>query len=54
MHQALRERVLILDGAMGTMLQKARAEAGCIDMLCLSAPETIEEIHLQYLQAGAA
>ncbi|MDE5921532.1 MAG: homocysteine S-methyltransferase family protein, partial [Paramuribaculum sp.] len=52
-HQALRERVLILDGAMGTMLQKARAEAGCIDMLCLSSPETIEEIHLQYLQAGA-
>lgn len=52
-HQALRERVLILDGAMGTMLQKARAEAGCIDMLCLSSPETIEDIHLQYLQAGA-
>lgn len=52
-HQALRERVLTLDGAMGTMLQKARAEAGCIDLLCLSSPDTIEDIHLQYLQAGA-
>lgn len=52
-HEALRQRVLTLDGAMGTMLQKARAEAGCIDMLCLSSPETIEDVHLQYLQAGA-
>ena len=53
MHKALRQRVLTLDGAMGTMLQKARAEAGCIDLLCLSSPETIEDIHMQYLQAGA-
>ncbi len=45
--------MLTLDGAMGTMLQKARAEAGCIDLLCLSSPDTIEDIHLQYLQAGA-
>lgn len=52
-HKALRQRVLTLDGAMGTMLQKARAEAGCIDLLCLSSPETVEDIHMQYLQAGA-
>lgn len=52
-NKALRQRVLTLDGAMGTMLQKARSETGCIDLLCLSSPETVENIHMQYLQAGA-
>ena len=48
-HQALRERVLTLDGAMGTMLQTDRAEAGCIDLLCLSSPDTIEDLSLIHI-----
>lgn len=63
------ERVLVLDGAMGTMIQKAgftdkdfRGErfathkarlAGCNDLLCITAPERIKEIHSAYLNAGA-
>jgi len=65
----LRERIVILDGAMGTMIQTYKlGEAdyrgtrfadhpadlkGNNDLLVLTKPEVIEEIHLQYLQAGA-
>jgi 5-methyltetrahydrofolate--homocysteine methyltransferase len=65
----LRERILILDGAMGTMIQRYKlSEAdyrgarfrdwpvdlkGNNDLLVLTKPEVIREIHEQYLDAGA-
>ncbi len=66
---AANERILVLDGAMGTMIQAHRlAEAdyrgdlfaahpievkGNNDLLNLTAPDLIREIHLAYLKAGA-
>lgn len=65
----LQERILIIDGAMGTMIQRySLKEAdyrgdrfkdwpgdlkGNNDLLCLTKPGIIKEIHKQYLQAGA-
>ncbi len=65
----LKQRIVVLDGAMGTMIQQHRlAEAdfrgerfkdwpkdlkGHNDLLNLTRPELIEEIHRQYLEAGA-
>src|SRR5437870_13112995 len=65
----LAERILLLDGAMGTMIQRARlAEEdyrgtrfrvwekelrGNNDLLCLTQPHLIHDIHSQYLQAVA-
>ncbi|MEP6847008.1 MAG: homocysteine S-methyltransferase family protein [Panacibacter sp.] len=65
----LKERILIIDGAMGTMIQRYKlAEAdyrgerfkdwhkdvkGNNDLLCITQPQIIEEIHKQYLEAGA-
>src|SRR5688572_8423246 len=65
----LRKRIALLDGAMGTMIQRARlAEEdyrgarfrdwprelrGNNDLLSLSQPRLIRDIHAQYLQAGA-
>ena len=67
--EALQTRVLVLDGAMGTMIQQhALSEkdfrstrfknhthllAGANDLLCLTQPQLIEEIHRAYLAAGA-
>ena len=67
--QALEQRILILDGAMGTMVQqfKLREEdyRGALfadhstnlknnnDILCLTRPDVIAQIHRQYLEAGA-
>src|SRR5256714_13929566 len=66
----LRSRIVLLDGAMGTMIQRARlAEEdyrgvrfrdwprelrGHNDLLSLTQPRLIRDIHTQYLQAGAA
>jgi 5-methyltetrahydrofolate--homocysteine methyltransferase len=66
---AARERILVLDGAMGTMIQGLqydeaafRAERfkdfhrdvrGNNDLLILTQPKAIEDIHVQYLRAGA-
>ncbi|HAN29056.1 MAG TPA: methionine synthase [Haliea salexigens] len=66
---ALRERILILDGAMGTMLQAEGLEEadyrgerfadypgdlkGNNDLLCLTQPEVIARIQKRYLEAGA-
>ena len=66
---ALAKRILILDGAMGTMIQSYglaeedfRAEAyrdqpdslfGANDLLCVTRPDIIEEIHRAYLEAGS-
>ena len=46
----LAKRILLLDGAMGTMIPRG---AGLGDFLCLSQPDIICNIHEQYLQAGA-
>lgn len=69
MQQLINERILVLDGAMGTMIQQYnlseadfRGECfkdlpgllkGNNDMLCLTRPDVIEEIHRKYLEAGA-
>ncbi len=51
----LKEKILILDGAMGTYLQsKGYLEAGaCPELLNLEHPDWIEEIHREYIEAGA-
>ena len=47
-------RVTILDGAMGTMLQKSGLKLGeRPELLCLTNPEVIEKIHKMYINAGA-
>ena len=67
--QIINERVLILDGAMGTMIQRYnlseqdfRGERfagipgqmkGNNDLLCLTRPDVIKDIHRKYLEAGA-
>jgi len=67
--QELKKRILIIDGAMGTMIQRHRlTEAdyrgerfkdwpsdlkGNNDLLCLTQPAIIEGIHREYLEAGA-
>ena len=48
----LSRRILILDGAMGTMLQR-RGLQGNSESFNLSDPETIGEIHNEYIKAGA-
>jgi len=69
LEELLHERVVILDGAMGTMIQKyslteedyrgerfadyGRDVKGNNDLLCLTRPGTIREIHTQYLASGA-
>ncbi len=48
------ERFLVFDGAMGTMLQQAGLEAGELpELLCLTNPEEITGIHIQYVEAGS-
>src|SRR5438445_1531187 len=66
----LRERIVVLDGAMGTMIQhyklseadyrgkrfrdwKGKDLKGSLELLLLTKPEIIDEIHSQYLEAGA-
>lgn len=69
LRETLAERVLVLDGAMGTMIQKyglqekdfrgnrfatiREKQKGNNDLLCLTQPHIIAEIHRQYLEAGA-
>lgn len=51
---ALREGVLIFDGAMGTELYRRHVFTNrCFDELCLSDPALIRQIHHEYCQAGA-
>jgi 5-methyltetrahydrofolate--homocysteine methyltransferase len=66
---ALTKRILVLDGAMGTMIQRHHLEEfdfregafeqhdkplkGNNDLLSITRPEIIKDIHRQYLQAGA-
>ncbi|MDT8386838.1 MAG: methionine synthase [Thiogranum sp.] len=67
--QSLKERILILDGAMGTMIQRYKLEEadyrgerfkdwpcdlkGNNDLLSLTQPQIIKDIHRAYLEAGA-
>ena len=67
--ETLRERILILDGAMGTMIQRhrlteeqyrgqqfqlhPRSLKGNNDLLSVTQPKIIRDIHLAYLRAGA-
>jgi len=52
--QAVRERVLVLDGAMGTMLQERGLKAGqSPEEMNLTAPEVVAGVHAAYLAAGA-
>ena len=60
--EQLKKRILVMDGAMGTMLQQADLTAddfggeqyeGCNEHLVLTAPSVISRIHREYLEAGA-
>ena len=69
LREGLRTRILVLDGAMGTMIQgyglgeadfrgerfkeHSRALQGANDLLCLTRPDLVAEIHRAYLEAGA-
>lgn len=51
---ALEERILILDGAMGTMLQQNGLMPGeCPELFGMEHPEVLEDIHRQYVEAGS-
>ncbi len=58
---ALQERVLVFDGAMGTSLQQQRLTAehfggeqteGCNDYLVISYPQAVEAVHRSFLEVG--
>lgn len=69
LYEALNKRILVLDGAMGTMLQRYKFEEedyrgerfkdwkspvkGNNDLLSLTQPHAIEAVHKKYLEAGA-
>ena len=53
LNDIIKERILILDGAMGTMVGAVMGKVGNTDELNLSRPEIIEDIHRRYLEAGA-
>jgi len=68
-HELFMKRILVLDGAMGTMIQRCnlseedfrgdefkdfdKSLKGNNDLLSLTQPEIIKKIHLEYLDAGA-
>ena len=51
--QRLESEILILDGAMGTMLQSLTKKIACIDEANLLHPELIRNVHCSYAEAGA-
>src|SRR4030066_907861 len=67
--EEIQKRILVLDGAMGTMIQQYRfseedyrgeqfkdfhvSVKGNNDMLSITQPQAIKEIHRKYLEAGA-
>ena len=69
LEKALAERILFIDGAMGTMIQQYKLQEadyrgtifqdskidlkGNNDLLCLTKPDVVREVHRQYLEAGA-
>jgi len=48
----IKERILVLDGAMGTMIGAAIGKVGNSDELNLTRPEVVSDIHRKYLEAG--
>jgi 5-methyltetrahydrofolate--homocysteine methyltransferase len=68
-HTLLKERILVIDGAMGTMIQRHKLNEadyrgtqfadwpsdlkGNNDLLSLTQPDIIKNIHFQYMEAGA-
>src|SRR5215475_7379248 len=61
-HEILHERILVLDGAMGTVLQSRELTAGdfggplyegCNENLNLTRPDVVRAIHTTYLESGA-
>jgi 5-methyltetrahydrofolate--homocysteine methyltransferase len=68
-HEEIKKRILVLDGAMGTMLQRHKFEEedfrgerfkdfphtlkGNNDLLSITQPEAVKEVHRQYFLAGA-
>ena len=69
LHAQLTKRLLVLDGAMGTMIQSYKLDEGgfrgerfrnwtcdlkgCNDLLNITQPRIVQEIHRQYLEGGA-
>lgn len=69
LEETLKQRILIIDGAMGTMIQRHQLQEadfrgqrfanwhcdlkGNNDLLCITQPHIIRDIHLLYLEAGA-
>jgi len=69
LRQLFTERILLLDGAMGTMIQSLKLDEkdfrgkrfadhprplkGCNDLLCLTQPGALARIYREYLEAGA-
>jgi 5-methyltetrahydrofolate--homocysteine methyltransferase len=54
MGKKILERVLVFDGAMGTMLQERGLKPGdCPEFMNISSPGKVGEIHKAYLEAGA-
>ena len=69
LREILPQRLVILDGAMGTMIQAHKLDEkafrgakfaahshdlkGCNDVLCITQPDLITAIHADYLEAGA-
>ena len=60
LEKELKERILVLDGAMGTVLQKYELPAedfngakGCYEILNETRPDIIFEVHKKYIEAGA-
>ena len=51
--EIINDRVLILDGAMGTMLGAVLGKVGNSDELNLTRPEIVSDIYRKYLEAGA-
>ena len=58
---ALEDRILVLDGAMGTMIHQVPlsieadylGRENCPEILCVTRPDVINDIHRAYLEAGA-
>ena len=69
LYEVLESRILLLDGGFGTMVQQygfteritaangsatgAMLLKGCNDLLAVTRPGAVREIHVKYLQAGA-
>lgn len=52
--EAIAQRILVLDGAMGTLLQERGLPAGgCPELMNRTAPEVVAGIHREYAEAGA-